>query len=73
MKGVEKAEETGIVAGGVGLGSGAGRTVDWPDWTLAWIRFSISSMSDWEEECRGTVSLSECDIFSRKVGVWFSY
>lgn len=46
MKGVDGAEETGIVAGRVGLGGLAGSTVDWADWTLAWIRFSISSISD---------------------------
>ena len=45
-----------------GLGGLAGRTVVGPDWTLALIRFSISSMSDWEEGWRATVSRSECDI-----------
>lgn len=48
-------EETGIWAR-AGLGGRAGRTV-------AFMRFSISSMSDWEEAWRGTVSLWECDIF----------
>lgn len=57
-------EETGIVAGRVGLGGRAGRTVDGPDCTLALIRFSISSISDWEDAWSGTVSLWECDIFS---------
>lgn len=41
-------EETGIEARG-GLGGRAGRTVEGPDWTLALMRFSISSMSDWED------------------------
>lgn len=58
-------EETGIVAGRGGLGGRAGRTVAGPDWTLALIRFSISSMSDWEDGWRGTVSL--CDIFRESV------
>ena len=62
----EEEDETGIVAGRVGLGGRAGRTVDELDWTLALIRFSISSISDWEEAWRGTVSLWECDIFSGK-------
>lgn len=55
-------DETGIEAR-VGLGGLAGSTVVGPDWTLALIRFSISSMSDWEEGWSGTVSRSECDIF----------
>lgn len=55
--------ETGMVAGRGGLGGRAGRTVDGPDWTLALIRFSISSMSDWEDGWRGMVSLCDCDIF----------
>ena len=41
-------EETGIEARG-GLGGRAGRTVAGPDWTLALIRFSISSISDWDD------------------------
>ena len=52
------ADETGIRGG---LGGRAGRTVAELDWTLALIRFSISSMSDWDEAWRGIVSL--CDIF----------
>lgn len=38
-------EETGIEARG-GLGGLAGSTVEGADWTLALMRFSISSMSD---------------------------
>lgn len=53
-------EDTGIEARG-GLGGLAGRTVAGPDWTLALMRFSISSISDWDDGWRGTVSL--CDIF----------
>lgn len=41
-------EETGIEARG-GLGGLAGRTVAELDWTLALIRFSISSISDWDD------------------------
>lgn len=41
-------ETTGIEARG-GLGGRAGSTVAGADWTLTWMRFSISSMSDWEE------------------------
>lgn len=41
-------EDMGMEARG-GLGGRAGRTVAWPDWTLALIRFSISSMSDWDD------------------------
>lgn len=65
-------DETGIEAR-VGLGGLAGSTVMGPDWTLALIRFSISSMSDWEEGWSGTVSRSECDIFFECLGrreVW---
>lgn len=64
-------EETGIEALG-GLGGLAGRTVAGPDWTLALIRFSISSMSDWDDGWSGTVS--PCDIFavfSRKMFLSF--
>lgn len=46
MKG--EADTTGIEARG-GLGGRAGRTVAGADWTLALMRFSISSMSDWED------------------------
>lgn len=53
-------EETGI-DGLVGLGGRAARTVPGPDWTLSLIRFSISSMSDWDDEWSGMVS--PCDIF----------
>lgn len=42
-------EETGMEARG-GLGGRAGRTVEGADWIEEWIRFSISSMSDWDEE-----------------------
>lgn len=55
----EGEDEIGMEARG-GLGGRAGRTVAELDWTLAWIRFSISSMSDWEDWWRGMVSL--CDI-----------
>lgn len=44
--------------GGVGDGGLAGRTVEGPNWTLAVIKFSISSMSDWDDWLRGTLSLS---------------
>lgn len=53
------AEEIGMVAGRGGLGGRAGRTVA----GLALIRFSISSMSDWEDAWRGIVSLCGFDIF----------
>jgi hypothetical protein len=46
-------EETGIRGG---LGGRAGRTVAGPDWRVEWMRFSISSMSDWDVEWRGIVS-----------------
>lgn len=66
-------EETGIRGG---LGGRAGRTVAGPAWTLSLMRFSISSMSDWEEGWRGMVSLSElewlCDIFPGKWGKVFA-
>ena len=64
MKGEGEGEdEIGMEARG-GLGGRAGRTVAGPDWTLALIRFSISSMSDWDEGCKGMVSLCwPCDIF----------
>jgi hypothetical protein len=61
MNGEGDEETTGMEARG-GLGGRAGRTVAGPDWTLALIRFSISSMSDWEDWWRGIVS--PCDIFS---------
>ena len=65
MKGEGEGEdEIGMEARG-GLGGRAGRTVAELDWTLAWIRFSISSMSDWEDWWRGMVSL--CDILD----LWF--
>lgn len=61
MKGEGAAEtETGMEARG-GLG-GLAEGTDW--WTLALMRFSISSMSDWEDGWRGMVSL--CDIFTPK-------
>lgn len=47
----EGEDEIGMEARG-GLGGRAGRTVAELDWTLAWIRFSISSMSDWEDRER---------------------
>lgn len=59
-------EETGMEALG-GLGGLAGSTVAGPDWTLACMRFSISSMSDWEEGWRGTVSL--WDIFNYEIAL----
>lgn len=46
------AEDTGMEARG-GDGGRAGRTGE----GLEWMRFSISSMSDWELGCSGTVSL----------------
>jgi hypothetical protein len=52
-------EDTGIRGG---LGGRAGRTVEGLDWMEELIRFSISSMSDWEDAWRGIVSLL-CDIF----------
>lgn len=62
MKGEGEGEdEIGMEARG-GLGGRAGRTVAELDWTLAWIRFSISSMSDWEDWWRGMVS--PCDILA---------
>lgn len=61
MNGEGEEETTGMEARG-GLGGRAGRTVAGLDWTLALIRFSISSMSDWEDWWRGIVS--PCDIFS---------
>lgn len=57
---MNEAEDTGIDARG-GLEGRAGRTVAGPEWTLSLIRFSISSMSDWDEGCKGIVSL--CDMF----------
>jgi hypothetical protein len=57
----EEEEDTGI-EGLVGLGGRAARTVPGPDWTLSLIRFSISSMSDWDDGWSGTVS--PCDIVS---------
>lgn len=54
-------EDTGMEARG-GLGGRAGRTVEGTDWIEELMRFSISSMSDCEEEWSGMVSL--CDIFS---------
>ena len=48
LEGMNGEDETGIEARG-GLGGLAGRTVAGPDSTLAWMRFSISSMSDWDE------------------------
>lgn len=49
-------EETGIDARGGDLGL-AGRTVAVDDWIEELIRFSISSMSDWEDGWSGIVSL----------------
>lgn len=66
LEGIKWEEETGIWTCG-GAGSRAGRTVVGPAWTLAWMRFSISSMSDWEEAWRRTVSLWRAfDIFPRE-------
>ena len=46
-----------------GDGGRAGVTEDGPNWTLAVIRFSISSMSDWEVVLlSGAVSRSSFDI-----------
>lgn len=47
-------EETGIEARG-GEGGRAGSTVE--GYGCEFMRFSISSMSDWELECKGMVSL----------------
>lgn len=44
-----------------GDGGRAGVTEEGPNWTLAVIRFSISSMSDWEVVLSGAVSRSSCD------------
>lgn len=64
LEGRKGEEETGIRGG---LGGRAGRTEAWGlDWSVEWIRFSISSMSDWDVEWRGMVS--PCDIFAR--GFW---
>ena len=63
MEGMKSEEETGMEARG-GLGGRAGRT----EGTLALMRFSISSMSDWEVEWRGIVSL--CDIFRENSRIW---
>lgn len=57
LEGMNGDVDTGMEAR-VGDGGRAGRTVEGPNWTLAVIRFSISSMSDWEDWWRGTVSLS---------------
>lgn len=60
----EGVEDTGMDArGGEGArGGGAGKTVVWIEELM---RFSISSMSDWEDGWRGIVSLLdfEWDIF----------
>ena len=48
LEGMNGDDETGIEALG-GLGGLADGTVAGPDWTLSWMRFSISSMSDWDD------------------------
>lgn len=58
LEGMKGEEETGIEARG-GLGGRAGRTVA----ELAFIRFSISSISDCDDGCSGTVSPYPDDIF----------
>lgn len=59
---VGELEVIGMKAGGEAEGR-AGTTVAGPDLTLAKVMLSISSMSDWDEGCRGTESVRECDIF----------
>ena len=57
MEGMNGEVDIGMEAG-VGDGGLAARTVEGPNWTLAVIKFSISSMSDWDDWLRGMVSLS---------------
>ena len=57
LEGMKGEVDTGMEAR-VGDGERTGWTVEGPNWTLAVIRFSISSMSDCEDWLRGMVSVS---------------
>lgn len=70
LDGMKGEGEAGIDARGGEGGCAAGRTEEGVEWREEWMRFSISSMSDWEVEWSGIVSLSDFkwDIF--EIGGW---